>query len=262
MSFPVPKEYKWNDDGSTTVVYINGLQINGLPNPDFVEGGGSEPTGTKEISITENGVYTEDVAEYADAEITVNVSGVSGYTAEEIANGTAPSGAVVVDLGNSNMPQWAFAGRPLITSVNISCSSFNNSAMENCTGLITAVIKKTGVDRSGSAFLKGCTQLKTVDFAYFKSQFAQNTFQNDSSFDTLIIRNTDDIPTLLGGVGNFNGTPFASNGSGGTMYVPSAMISAYQNDSTWSTLLGYANNSIQPIEGSIYENAYADGTPI
>lgn len=38
-----------------------------------------QPTGTKTISITENGTYTEDVADYADAEISVDVSGGGGY---------------------------------------------------------------------------------------------------------------------------------------------------------------------------------------
>ena len=36
---------------------------------------GSTPTGTKQISITQNGTTTEDVSAYANAEITVNVSG-------------------------------------------------------------------------------------------------------------------------------------------------------------------------------------------
>lgn len=35
---------------------------------------GATPTGTKQISITENGTTTEDVTNYASAEITVNVS--------------------------------------------------------------------------------------------------------------------------------------------------------------------------------------------
>lgn len=39
---------------------------------------GSTPTGTKQISITENGTTTEDVSAYANAEITVNVSGGGG----------------------------------------------------------------------------------------------------------------------------------------------------------------------------------------
>lgn len=43
--------------------------------------GGVTPTGTKQISITENGTTTENVTSYASAEITVNVSGggSSGY---------------------------------------------------------------------------------------------------------------------------------------------------------------------------------------
>lgn len=36
---------------------------------------GVTPTGTKQISITQNGTTTEDVTNYANAEITVNVSG-------------------------------------------------------------------------------------------------------------------------------------------------------------------------------------------
>jgi hypothetical protein len=41
-------------------------------------GGGITPTGTKQISITQNGTTTEDVTQYANAEITVNVpSGAS-----------------------------------------------------------------------------------------------------------------------------------------------------------------------------------------
>lgn len=39
--------------------------------------GGITPTGTKQISITQNGTTTEDVTNYASAEITVNVSGGS-----------------------------------------------------------------------------------------------------------------------------------------------------------------------------------------
>ena len=38
---------------------------------------GTTPTGTKQIAITQNGTVTEDVAAYANAEITVNVSGGS-----------------------------------------------------------------------------------------------------------------------------------------------------------------------------------------
>lgn len=41
-------------------------------------GGGITPTGTKEITITENGTTTEDVTNYASAQITVNVPSSGG----------------------------------------------------------------------------------------------------------------------------------------------------------------------------------------
>ena len=65
----------------------------------------------------------------------------------------------------------------------------------------------------------------------------------------------------LSNVNAFTGA-FASGGTGGTLYVPQALIASYQSATNWSTILGYANNQILPIEGSIYETQYADGTPI
>ena len=53
-------------------------------------GGGVTPTGTKQISITENGTTTEDVTDYASAEITVNVSvGASGSSTPSSSERTA-----------------------------------------------------------------------------------------------------------------------------------------------------------------------------
>ena len=46
------------------------------------------PSGTKQISITQNGTTTEDVTNYASAEINVNVSGGGGGGFTTIASGT------------------------------------------------------------------------------------------------------------------------------------------------------------------------------
>lgn len=99
------------------------------------------------------------------------------------------------------------------------------------------------------------------DIEYANNRIDQNTFTNDTVLKTLVLRQSSHILPLFN-VNAFNGTPFASGGSGGTLYVPSAQISSYQAATNWSTILGYANNQILPIEGSIYETQYADGTPV
>ena len=55
---------------------------------------GVTPTGTKQINISQNGTTTEDVANYANAEIIVTVPGPSGST-------------TVTDNGTYNIAQYA-----------------------------------------------------------------------------------------------------------------------------------------------------------
>lgn len=104
--------------------------------------------------------------------------------------------------------------------------------------------------------------LKKVDLGPDINKIYIQAFASSTVFDTLIIRKS--TPPTLDNISAFNSTPFASGNAGGTLYVPQAAINsgAYTNATNWSTILGYENNSIQAIEGSIYENAYADGTPI
>lgn len=103
-----------------------------------------------------------------------------------------------------------------------------------------------------------CPKLRVADM--LTDKIPNSNFNNDTLFNTLILRSS--TPTALNNINAFRGTPFASDGTGGTLYVPNALIAAYQTATNWSTILGYANNQILPIEGSIYEAQYADGTPI
>lgn len=113
---------------------------------------------------------------------------------------------------------------------------------------------------SQSAFAY-CTGLKTVDIgATQAASIAAQAFNGATAFDTLILRGG--YQYSLANANAFNNTPFASGGTGGTLYVPSSLVATYQSATNWSTILGYANNQILPIEGSIYETQYADGTAI
>ena len=131
---------------------------------------------------------------------------------------------------------------------------------QNCTALKTVVFGGTATSNFNSNAFNGCKNLEACDFSGGNRLYT-NEFLNASSLETLILRKTSAIVTL-NNINALNGTPFASGKSGGTLYVPQALISSYQSATNWSTILGYANNSIQAIEGSQYENYYADGTPI
>lgn len=104
----------------------------------------------------------------------------------------------------------------------------------------------------------GCISLEKVDWSGNGLNGAM--FVKCSSLTTVILRRSSSIVSVASN--SFNNTPFASGGTGGTLYVPQSLISSYQSANNWSTILGYENNSIVAIEGSQYETQYADGTPI
>lgn len=130
-----------------------------------------------------------------------------------------------------------------------------------CSSLETAVI---GVEDDSPSSMNGhafenCTELHSVDLN--TTRVYSSEFNNASKLKTLVLRRADAISTLYN-INAFNNTPFASGKTGGTLYVPSALIASYQAATNWSTILGYANNQILPIEGSVYETEYVDGTLI
>lgn len=168
-------------------------------------------------------------------------------------------------------------------------SSSHTSAFRGCTSLST--VKAPSAQWVQGQMFYGCTSLQTIvlpsctkisnqcfygdnhleaaDFGGATFQMTdQNIFNNCSAFDTLIIR-ASSVATLSN-INHFNGTPFASSGTGGTLYVPSSLVSSYQNTTNWSTILGYANNQIKSIESTHTDPTapidltlyYADGTPI
>lgn len=114
-----------------------------------------------------------------------------------------------------------------------------------------------GVDFGGeankSSILKG----------YYLSNY--NT-QDKRKLTTFIFRSH----TLwtLENISAFNYTRFIEGERGGIIYVPQSLIEEYKNATNWSTILSYTKsdgtlqNQILPIEGSIYETQYIDGTPI
>lgn len=255
---------------------------------------GGSPTGTKQITITENGTTTEDVAAYADAEITVNVQGGGGGSKaveaamiEHTLSG-AYENELVTKLANSGL----FRNSNL-TSVSLpNCTFLEESGFRYCTSLTSVHLPKAETT-SGNYIFAGCTSLQviafpsmagtgklslafqndtaltTVDFGDHSGGITNQTFSGCTNFDTLILRCSTAV-WALGNTNVFNGTKFGNGGSGGTIYIPKALYDHlgdgtaldYKAATNWSTIDGYGTITWAKIEGSIYETQYADGTQV
>ena len=137
-----------------------------------------------------------------------------------------------------------------ITSLCSYVSSAKSFALAYCSRLVDVTLPN--LLSAPSAFLQGCYILEKIDFGKLE-QLGSQTFTNCNNLQTLIIR-TNQVCSI-NNINAFSGTPFWSTGSGGTLYVPQALIASYQADTNWATVLAFnANNQISAIEGSPYEN--------
>lgn len=240
-------------------------------------GGGGEAPVLIDKTITENGTYNaSDDGANGYKSVTADVSG--GETLKGILDGSLSGDFVYSEPINklAYARFWEFALLESVSLPNLTGGT-NGGAFRNCKNLKkVSAIKATSI---GSFTFTNSNKLELAVFPNVndlvndsmnnasslavvdvKGGIIRNAFNNDSALKTLIIRSA--VISNLTAIGAFNNTPFASGGTGGTLYVPSALIASYQAATNWSTILGYANNKILPIEGSIYETQYADGTPI
>lgn len=156
----------------------------------------------------------------------------------------------------------AFGECTSLTSVCFPNALIGDETFLNCTALVTAVVGSLGT--KWKQFI-GCTSLTAIDIA----DGTINTMaQNCSALNTLVLRKSDGLIDLAG-TAAFTGTPFASGGTGGTIYIPETLYNAlgtgtndYKAASNWSTMDGYGTITWAKIEGSYYETHYADGTSI
>jgi hypothetical protein len=243
------------------------------------------------------GFSADDVATHGfsgDVVITSTSLLALSFAGSKITSVTAPNTTSFVSQPNYSGGSWSgrvFAGcqhlarvdLPLITTTgdltfygctslvsvhvpkakNVSANSF-----QNCSSLPTIVLPGLDGIIYASAFA-GCSSLQSVDIGGTNPQIARTSaFKDCSTLNILVLRKTTAVS--LTNINNFDGTPFASGGNGGTLYVPSSLISSYQSATNWSTILGYANNQIKSIESTHTDpNApidltlyYADGTLI
>lgn len=135
-----------------------------------------------------------------------------------------------------------------------------------CTKLSSIVLPSI-TTMLGAHFCDQNPLLKSADIGKGSTRInASDAFANDSIFNLLILRKSDNIVTLAN-TASFNGTSFAEGGTGGTIYIPKSLYDHlgdgtaldYKSATNWSTLDSYGAITWAQIEGSEYEHYYADG---
>lgn len=256
-----------------------------------VPASGITPTGTK--NITTNGDH--DVTQYATAHVDVPTgitpSGSQTFTENGTYDVTNLAEAVVnVPTGGDSKDVNAFVGgtwwpqRVVIdTATQIRDRSLNNMYGAEVL-FVGSQVSTVGVYSTNSnpnlQTIVWCSSVGnfaapwigngalTVFDGSFTTPIGNLGWQNCSSLGTIILRHTS--INALPNVNCLNNTPFKNGGAGGTIYIPKSLYDHlgdgsaldYKSATNWSTIDGYGTITWAQIEGSIYENAYADGTPI
>ena len=208
--------------------------------------------------LTEDGTYEVSIGEATKEKISIppTYEGIAvtaiakrGFSDSEITDISIPS--TVKTIGAK-----AFMDCALLENVEISggVKNISTEAFAGCTNLEVIVIPNSVTDIGTSAF-SGCTSLKKVE-AGKPTVVSGNCFKNCTSLETLVLRKTGTIASLTN-VNAFEGL----NGKAVDVYVPSALVSSYENGTNWVNVTG-ASLTFKAIEGSYYETHYADGTVI
>lgn len=173
------------------------------------------------------------------------VTKVGNYAFYNCSKLTSVNFPLVTSVGSS-----AFYGCSALTSVDLpNVTAIETDVFNNCRSLTSVNIPNASTIKSYA--FKGCSSLQSIDLPNATS--ISSTFQSCIALNTVILRRS--TICTLGNKNAFDGTPFASGGTGGTLLVPSAQIAKYRSATNWSVILGYTNNRVLALE-----NYTVDGT--
>lgn len=193
------------------------------------------------------------------------VTSISGYYAFDGATELTSAYFPIVTY----VPDYTFQNCSKLEdlTVNYNIGSVGTAAFKGCAKLTAFATNASAM--YGSAF-NGCTNLEAVDIGGRMDTTRGDMFTNCSKLKTIVLRRTTVQGSHTVTDWASGGTPFASGGSGGTIYIPKVLYDHlgdgtsldYKHDSKWSVVDGYGTITWAQIEGSYYETHYADGTEI
>ena len=108
--------------------------------------------------------------------------------------------------------------------------------------------------------LLNCNNCVTVDIGENLTSIPSQMLNGNAVLENIVFRRTSSVTALSNANGLWGNTSEPTVHK--KIYVPSSLISTYQTATNWSTLYNAEYITFHAIEGSAYENAYADGTLI
>lgn len=190
------------------------------------------------------------LAFYKNTGITSLTSGTIGHIGSAAFQGCTNLESVNLPKGNiTYYDSNHFQGCTNLKYVNLPEVTIGSNYMfANCSSLESITLPKmtSGTNR----LFEQCTKLKKYDGVL--TSIPNRAFTNCTSLDTLILRGNTvaSLPDTNLAIG---GTPFATDGTGGTVYCKAELIPQYQTATNWSVLYEAGTCTFLPIEGSEYE---------
>ena len=250
---------------SVTVNVSSGASLEDFCNHSFGSGAltiGSSTTRLYPYTFMRAGISSvsaPSVTRFTDAG--ANSDGTGSYVFARCSNLVSINFPSLTTMGNGG---YQFYYCTSLTTVYMPKCNTGTHMFDHCTSLKKIAffwdssVASASKGMNGNGFLN-CSVLEVADCGYVNSVGATE-FKTSPKFVTLILRRS--TAATLSNKSAFDGTPFASGGTGGTMHVRKSLIATYKSATNWTTVLGYANNMILPIEGSYYETHLGDDTEI
>lgn len=232
-----------NDTYDTTL--INSLTVN-------VSGGGTD-TMKQYVENTLTSFTDSDVTELRD-----NCFYGSG---SELISVSLPN---VTTLGENAFHSSKIANFNLPKAATLYGNVFND-----CKNVVNLVLPAYVGRNISDNIWYGCKSLQKIDLGSGTTYLGRyQLWRGCTVLDTIVLRASSVLP--LSSDNSFQQTPFKSDGTGGTIYIPKSLYDHlgdgtaddYEAATNWSTVYGYGTITWAKIEGSQYENYYVDGTPI
>lgn len=246
------------------------------------------------VGTASNGYSLIDVCEH-------NFTGSITYSGTNLKGGTFQGSSITeIHLPNIGTFNGAPRGRTFYNCSSltvIDCPNLDNTANADnmfgyCTSLQSVYLPK--LHTIGNNMFEQCTSLKYAVFPMIKNT-GWNIFNGSNgllAYDCGKAERTDDLTfsdrtfngvtcsafiirqTKLAKLANTSDLTipinFRDGGSGGTIYIPETLYDHlgdgtsldYKSATNWSVVDAYGTITWAKIEGSQYENYYADGTPV